>query len=199
MDEQPCGVDVFSSSSRMEPLVGAASAVAAGIAVGLAAIGPGIGQGQAAAYATEAIARQPDAEGKIRGLLLLSFAFMESLCIYGLVIALAILFANTIICPRGVNGVQRRRHSTDSVFNPYWLSSGSLSTGKLSAVDEILTTPFFASPWVWALAWEHSIRCVCRRRHGDWTQLDSDALGPTSYSWLRCVLDWRIATVVAVP
>ena len=69
----------------MEPLVGAASAVAAGIAVGLAAIGPGIGQGQAAAYATEAIARQPDAEGKIRGLLLLSFAFMESLCIYGLV------------------------------------------------------------------------------------------------------------------
>ena len=79
----------------MEPLVGAASAVAAGIAVGLAAIGPGIGQGQAAAYATEAIARQPDAEGKIRGLLLLSFAFMESLCIYGLVIALAILFANT--------------------------------------------------------------------------------------------------------
>ena len=34
----------------MEPLVGAASAVAAGIAVGLAAIGPGIGQGQAAAY-----------------------------------------------------------------------------------------------------------------------------------------------------
>ena len=73
---------------------GAASAVAAGIAVGLAAIGPGIGQGQAAAYATEAIARQPDAEGKIRGLLLLSFAFMESLCIYVLVIALAILFAN---------------------------------------------------------------------------------------------------------
>ena len=55
-----------------------------------APIGPGVGQGQAAAYATEAIARQPDAEGKIRGLLLLSFAFMESLCIYGLVIALAI-------------------------------------------------------------------------------------------------------------
>ena len=52
------------------------------------------GQGQAAAYATEAIARQPYSEGNLRGLLLLSFAFMESLCIYGLVIALAILFAN---------------------------------------------------------------------------------------------------------
>ena len=93
----------------MEPLVGAASAVAAGIAVGLAAIGPGIGQGQAAAYATEAIARQPDAEGKIRGLLLLSFAFMESLCIYGLVIALAILFANTNACICGMSGTPASR------------------------------------------------------------------------------------------
>ena len=98
----------------MEPLVGAASAVAAGIAVGLAAIGPGIGQGQAAAYATEAIARQPDAEGKIRGLLLLSFAFMESLCIYGLVIALAILFANSSPLARCITG---------NVFNPYWPTS----------------------------------------------------------------------------
>ena len=79
---------------RVDALIGALSPVAAGLSVGLAAIGPGIGQGQAAAYAAEAIARQPDAEGKIRGLLLLSFAFMESLCIYGLVIALAILFAN---------------------------------------------------------------------------------------------------------
>ena len=59
----------------------------------LPAIGPGIGQGQAAAYAAEAIGRQPEAESKVRGLLLLSFAFMESLCIYGLVVALAILFA----------------------------------------------------------------------------------------------------------
>ena len=67
-----------------------------------APIGPGVGQGQAAAYATEAIARQPDAEGKIRGLLLLSFAFMESLCIYGLVIALAILRSNEGSIPCGV-------------------------------------------------------------------------------------------------
>jgi F-type H+-transporting ATPase subunit c len=62
--------------------------------VGLAAIGPGIGQGTAAGYAVEGIARQPEAEGKIRGALLLSFAFMESLTIYGLVVALALLFAN---------------------------------------------------------------------------------------------------------
>ena len=28
--------------------------------------------------------------------------------------------------------------------------------------------------------------------------MTANALGPTSYSWLRCVLDWRIATVIAV-
>ena len=83
------------SSSRMEPLVGAASAVAAGIAVGLAAIGPGIGQGQAAAYLLRMNLGILVLLYDERGLLLLSFAFMESLCIYGLVIALAILFANT--------------------------------------------------------------------------------------------------------
>ncbi len=75
----------------MNPLIAAASVVAAGLAVGLAAIGPGMGQGTAAGYAVEGIARQPEAEGKIRGALLLSFAFMESLTIYGLVVALALL------------------------------------------------------------------------------------------------------------
>ena len=45
-----------------------------GLAVGLAAIGPGIGQGTAAAQAVEGIARQPEAEGRIRGTLLLSLS-----------------------------------------------------------------------------------------------------------------------------
>ena len=78
----------------LDPLVAGLSALSAGLSVGLAAIGPGVGQGTAAGYAVEGIARQPEVEGKIRGVLLLSFAFMESLCIYGLVISLAILFAN---------------------------------------------------------------------------------------------------------
>nr|YP_009773725.1 CF0 subunit III of ATP synthase [Chaetophoropsis polyrhiza]QIZ74265.1 CF0 subunit III of ATP synthase [Chaetophoropsis polyrhiza] len=63
----------------MNPIIAAASVIAAGLSVGLAAIGPGMGQGTAAGYAVEGIARQPEAEGKIRGALLLSFAFMESL------------------------------------------------------------------------------------------------------------------------
>jgi F0F1-type ATP synthase membrane subunit c/vacuolar-type H+-ATPase subunit K len=49
----------------MNPLVAAASVIAAGLSVGLAAIGPGMGQGTAAGYAVEGIARQPEAEGKI--------------------------------------------------------------------------------------------------------------------------------------
>jgi F-type H+-transporting ATPase subunit c len=76
------------------PLIASCSVVAARLSVGLAAIGPGLGQGTAAGYAMEGIARQPEAEGKIRGALLLSFAFIESLTIYGLVVALALLFAN---------------------------------------------------------------------------------------------------------
>ena len=78
----------------MDPIVSAASVVSAGLAIGLAAVGPGIGQGTAAGQAVEGIARQPEVENKIRGTLLLSLAFMEALTIYGLVVALVLLFAN---------------------------------------------------------------------------------------------------------
>ena len=88
---------ILRNSNRFPPmsdLTSAASVLAAALAVGLAAIGPGIGQGTAAGQAVEGIARQPEAEGKIRGTLLLSLAFMEALTIYGLVVALVLLFAN---------------------------------------------------------------------------------------------------------
>ncbi|KAK9193353.1 hypothetical protein WN944_004050 [Citrus x changshan-huyou] len=52
----------------MNPLISAASVIAAGLAVGLASIGPGVGQGTAAGQAVEGIARQPEAEGKIRAI-----------------------------------------------------------------------------------------------------------------------------------
>ncbi|MEY2978578.1 MAG: ATP synthase F0 subunit C [Prochlorotrichaceae cyanobacterium] len=78
----------------MDSLVAAASVIAAALAVGIGSIGPGIGQGTAAGQAVEGIARQPEAEGKIRGTLLLSLAFMEALTIYGLVVSLILLFAN---------------------------------------------------------------------------------------------------------
>ena len=77
----------------MDSIIAAASVIGAGLSVGLAAIGPGIGQGTAG-QAVEGIARQPEVENQIRGTLLLSLAFMEALTIYGLVVALALLFAN---------------------------------------------------------------------------------------------------------
>lgn len=78
----------------MDAIISASSVIAASLSVGLASIGPGIGQGTAAGQAVEGIARQPEAENKIRGTLLLSLAFMEALTIYGLVVALSLLFAN---------------------------------------------------------------------------------------------------------
>ena len=66
-------------------------AIAAALAVAIATIGPGLGQGIAASKAMEAIARQPEASGDIRTSLILALAFMEALTIYGLLIAFMIL------------------------------------------------------------------------------------------------------------
>nr|QGU93283.1 ATP synthase CF0 subunit III [Selaginella stauntoniana] len=78
----------------MNPLISAAPVIAAGPAVGPASTGPGVGQGTAAGQAVEGIARQPEAEGKIRGTSLLSPAFMEALTTHGPVAALALPSAN---------------------------------------------------------------------------------------------------------
>ena len=65
-------------------------AIGAAIAV-LTGIGAGIGIGIATSKAVEAIARQPEAEGKISKSLLLGCALAEATAIYGFVIALLII------------------------------------------------------------------------------------------------------------
>lgn len=62
--------------------------IGVGIAMGLAAMGSGIGQGRATAGAMEGIARQPEASGDIRTTLLLGLAFMEALTLFTFVIAI---------------------------------------------------------------------------------------------------------------
>ncbi len=62
-------------------------AMAAGLAIGIAALGGGIGQGRAAAAALDGIARNPGAAGKISGPMILGLALIESLVIYALIIA----------------------------------------------------------------------------------------------------------------
>ncbi|KAK4364748.1 hypothetical protein RND71_016106 [Anisodus tanguticus] len=81
----------------MNPLIFVASVIAARSAVGLASIGLGVGQGTDAGQTIKGITRQPEAEGKIRGTLLPSLAFMETLTIYVLVVSLTLLFANSFV------------------------------------------------------------------------------------------------------
>ena len=66
--------------------------LAAAIAIGLGAIGPGLGIGLLAARAREALGRNPEAEGIIRANMILAIAFAEAIAIYALVVALIIKF-----------------------------------------------------------------------------------------------------------
>ncbi len=72
-------------------LIGVVAIGAAGLAVGLAAIGPGIGQGFAAGKAVEAVGRQPEAQSQIITTMLLGQAVAETTGIYGLVISLILI------------------------------------------------------------------------------------------------------------
>ena len=67
-------------------------AIAAGIAVGVAAAGGALGMGIATAKAAESIARQPEAEGKVRTTLMLGLVFIETALIYALLVVILIIF-----------------------------------------------------------------------------------------------------------
>jgi len=66
-------------------------AVGAGIAV-LTGLMTGIGQGNAAGKAVEAVGRNPEAENKIRAMLILGDAIAETCAIYGMLIAFLLIF-----------------------------------------------------------------------------------------------------------
>jgi F-type H+-transporting ATPase subunit c len=73
-------------------LVKAAAFLGAGLSMGLGAIGPGIGEGMAAAKACEAIGGNPKEAGLLTRTMLVGQAVSESTGIYSLVIALLLLF-----------------------------------------------------------------------------------------------------------
>ena len=66
--------------------------IAAAVAIGLGALGPGIGIGLLAGKALEAIGRNPEASQKIQTAMILAIAFAEAIAIYALVVALIIKF-----------------------------------------------------------------------------------------------------------
>ncbi len=68
--------------------------IAAGIAMGFGAIGPGIGIGILVNGAAQAIGRNPEASGRINGALFIGIGLAEAVAIYALVIAILILFAS---------------------------------------------------------------------------------------------------------
>ena len=80
----------------MDPvsLVAAASILAAGLTIGIGAIGPALGEGRAAAQALAAIAQQPDEANTITRTLFVSLAMIESTAIYCFVVSMILIFAN---------------------------------------------------------------------------------------------------------
>jgi F-type H+-transporting ATPase subunit c len=66
--------------------------IAAGIAIGVGAIGPALGIGMLAGKAMEALGRNPEAADSIRQNMILAIAFAEAIGIYALVVAIIILF-----------------------------------------------------------------------------------------------------------
>lgn len=69
-----------------------AKLIGTALAIGLGAVGPGIGIGLIGAGAMNALGRNPEAEGQIRTAMILAIAFAEAVAIYALVIALIIKF-----------------------------------------------------------------------------------------------------------
>ena len=69
-----------------------AKAIAAAIAIGFGALGPGLGIGIIGGKAVEALGRNPEAASKIQTTMILGIAFAEAVAIYALVIALVIKF-----------------------------------------------------------------------------------------------------------
>ena len=73
-------------------IIALAKALGAGLCMGIGAIGPAIGEGNAVGKALEGMARQPEVSGTLRTNMILGCAITETTGIYSLVISLLILF-----------------------------------------------------------------------------------------------------------
>ncbi|UCF09739.1 MAG: ATP synthase F0 subunit C [Candidatus Bipolaricaulota bacterium] len=70
----------------------AAKYIAAGLCMGIGAIGPAVGEGIAAAHALDGMARQPEMQGALLRTMVLGQAITESTGIYSLLVAIVLLF-----------------------------------------------------------------------------------------------------------
>ena len=74
----------------------AGKAIGAGLCMGIGAIGPALGEGNAVGKALEGMARQPEAAGALRTNMILGCAITETTGIYSLLISFLILFATNV-------------------------------------------------------------------------------------------------------
>ena len=74
-------------------IIKAAWAIGTGLGMGIGAIGPAIGEGNAVGKALEGMARQPETAGTLRTNMILGCAITETTGIYSLLISFLILFA----------------------------------------------------------------------------------------------------------
>ena len=73
-------------------IIKAACAIGAGLCMGIGAIGPALGEGNAVGKALDGMARQPEMADTLRTNMILGCAITESTGIYSLVVALVLLF-----------------------------------------------------------------------------------------------------------
>ncbi len=88
----PVLMSIMQQAADNTDTVHAMKLIAAGLAIGLGGIGPGIGLGIGTLGAVQAIGRNPDAEGPVRTMAILGLGFAEAVAIYALVVALVIIF-----------------------------------------------------------------------------------------------------------
>ena len=72
--------------------VTSAKATGAGLMIGIACLGGAIAMGIAVGKSSEAIARQPEANGQIRTTMMMGLVFIETVIIYALIVAILIIF-----------------------------------------------------------------------------------------------------------
>lgn len=74
-------------------IIKAACAIGAGLCMGIGAIGPALGEGNAVGKALEGMARQPESASTLRTNMIMGCAITETTGIYSLLISFLILFA----------------------------------------------------------------------------------------------------------
>ena len=76
-----------------EAIITLGKALGAALCMGIGAIGPALGEGNAVSHALDGMARQPESASNLRTNMILGCAVTETTGIYALVISLLILFA----------------------------------------------------------------------------------------------------------